>query len=562
MPAKTKSIVVAVASVLIVIIAVVACVLYTNSSSSLQQISMRRYATVEKDASGAYALSVDLNKLLTEQHLPNPYETELNVNDYPDVAMLQSLGLSLTKNADGSYLVQTTSTETDVSMVLRKYGLVLINTEWNWTESDLKTAYEQNQEYPRRLDAQQYALVSRNSDGSYVVTLDNAALLAACGFDLPTTEDALAAHTGYQAVMSLAFRTTLSGDSYAIDTISTLEGVTTLLSDNGVALYNTQWTWTTTEIAAAYEATAPASPVPSESPSGSASPDASVSPEGSASPDASATASATPTATATLTATPTGTATATPTVSPTPGVTPTPIVNPDKSNCLSSLYAYDQTALRKAIRQAKLNYYGSGYKDSEVVANYFIASVNSATQYGNCFRLVLKVTTASGTSYLVADVYNIHASDSFTASNVVMKQYSGKSSAISTSDFSASQYKIVTLEGGSAPFDENSGLSPFDENGLVCSKSLDSKLTTAELWAIPSTDDYSLLRLLGYARNEIFARCGHRYSDSSNYYKYFSSFSWYKPTGEISYSDIAAKYPNGAANISLIKELENLIKVG
>ena len=93
-------------------------------------------------------------------------------------------------------------------------------------------------------------------------------------------------------------------------------------------------------------------------------------------------------------------------------------------------------------------------------------------------------------------------------------------------------------------------------------KSVSEQLTYDELWDIPQTDDMTLLQLLGYARNEMFARGGHKFGDSSNYYKYFSKYDWYKPTGKISVDELAKIYPPTRKNITMIQELEKLIKEG
>ena len=123
-------------------------------------------------------------------------------------------------------------------------------------------------------------------------------------------------------------------------------------------------------------------------------------------------------------------------------------------------------------------------------------------------------------------------------------------------------YKVYTLSGGSMVFEENENESPFDGDGLVMAKSVRESVSYDELWDIPQTKDMTLLQLLGYARNEMFARGGHQFSDTSNYYKYFKQFSWYKPTGKVTADDLAKIYPATKGNITTIKFLENLIKNG
>ena len=135
-----------------------------------------------------------------------------------------------------------------------------------------------------------------------------------------------------------------------------------------------------------------------------------------------------------------------------------------------------------------------------------------------------------------------------------------RSAAKSTADLK--DYTVYTLSEGSMVFPENKDKSPFDKDGLVMAKSIKESVSYDELWDIPATDEMTLLKLLGYARNEMFARGGHKFNDTSNYYKYFKQFSWYKPTGSVSADALAEQYPATKKNITTIKFLENLIKNG
>ena len=67
---------------------------------------------------------------------------------------------------------------------------------------------------------------------------------------------------------------------------------------------------------------------------------------------------------------------------------------------------------------------------------------------------------------------------------------------------------------------------------------------------------------LCFARNEIFARNGNKFSDTSVYTRFYANFSWYQPRGSVSYNTIKTKYPVAAENIDFIKTMEKLIKEG
>ena len=162
------------------------------------------------------------------------------------------------------------------------------------------------------------------------------------------------------------------------------------------------------------------------------------------------------------------------------------------------------------------------------------------TEHANVFRVVYSVSLTSGSEYLIADVYDLEHETGYTANDVHLRTVTDRSAARSTDDLKG--YTVHTLEGGSMVFPENTGKSPFDKDGLVMAKSISETLRSDELWDIPQTSDLTLLDLLGYARNEMFARGGHRFAEGK-YYRHFSQYEWYHPTGTVSATDLAEIYP-------------------
>lgn len=533
--------------VIVLLVGVLVVYAYYAKGKQYSPVSMKQYAKVDMDDNGQYVLSVDADGIIADYYLPNPKTTSIDITKYPDVEAVYSLSFVVSKNGD-SYTVQTASDKENASAALKKGGITLTNTEWTWTADEMKAAYQQSLEYPRKLSIKKYVLCTRGSDGSYVLKVDQEKLLKACGWTLPDDEEQKKAHTGYQAVMSLGFYVTEAEGAYRIETTSTLDGIVELLSQNGVQLTDTTWQWTLIEVEALY--TEQNGALPAETPETSLSPEASTSPEASATPGAAPTTAVTPTPALSPTAVATATAAA----------AASPVG--EKGDALSTLYQFDQTALRKAIRSAKENYYGSKLKESTVSYNYFFVGKSASAEYGNCFRLVYTIKTTSGTEYLVADVYNIGAKSSISASDVKLTSTTSSITAKSTSDFASSLYTTYTLNGGSMVYSQDGGTSPFDSNGFVFPDSLETKITASDIWSLPTTNDRTLFQVLGYARNEIFARCGHKFKDTSAYTKFYSSYGWYQPTGSISYNDIKTKFPTACTNIDFIKDYENLIKVG
>ena len=107
-----------------------------------------------------------------------------------------------------------------------------------------------------------------------------------------------------------------------------------------------------------------------------------------------------------------------------------------------------------------------------------------------------------------------------------------------------------------------SGASPFNGDGLLFPDSLTERITDADVWRLAVPADKTLLQLLGFGRNEIFARCGNRFPDSSVYTKFYSNYPWYQPKGSVSFETIKKKYPVAAENIEFLKAMEQLIKEG
>ena len=225
---------------------------YYKKGQNLRAVDMQKYAKVEMEDE-VYTVSVDADAIVKDFHLPNPKNTTLDLSRYPDVATIYSLTFLVTPRTEGGWLVQTGSDRTTAADDLRKGGLKLVNTEWTWTEQDMKTAYRAGLEYPRRLSMKKYVLCGKNSMGGYVLTVDHERLLRACGWDLPDDEATRKAHTGYKAVLSLGYYVTPLLEGFLVETSSTLENVYALLLDNGVRLTDTTWTYTLAEVEALYE---------------------------------------------------------------------------------------------------------------------------------------------------------------------------------------------------------------------------------------------------------------------------------------------------------------------
>lgn len=497
---------------------------------NLQRISIPNYVDVKSDGQGGYTFSLDVDRMIFSEHLIDPPASEQA--NYPEIAALKTLGVRASEH-NGAYALETISTSTDAHFneTLKKGGIKLINTQWTWTKEQLAAKLNEARPAVKQFKYVDYIRTKREADGAFTAALDLARLMREA--NVSETADP-ATDPGARAMRSLGIACTAQDGGYLLQATSTLSTINEDLAAAGVQIVGTSWTWTEAEMEAhlgtvetpkPYETAAPETQPPEEPEETPEEPED----------------------------------TPAPTDEPEQN-TPEPTKEAERSDdAIDTLYGFDQTDLRKAIRAAKEARYGSSLESSEVKYNYFAVG-NDETEHANVFRIVYTITTSKGTEYLIADVYDVESETGYKAGDVHLEAVTDRGKANSTEDLKA--YKIHTLEGGSMVFDENKNKSPFDKDGLVMEKSLNEKLSYDELWNIPQTKDKTLLQLLGYARNEMFARGGHKFSDTSNYYKFYKQYKWYKPTGKVTADELAAMYPKTKDNITTIKFLEKLIKEG
>lgn len=497
---------------------------------SLQRIDVSEYANITSDGANGYKAELDIDRMITNERLHNPTETEKSL--YPEIEALKGLALRVTQKGDG-FEVETVTSGTDPTALLKKNGIRLINTKWSMSRTEMAAAAGHATNETKDLPFSAYIRTARDQNGEYTAALDRQSLFRDAGVD-PTADPAV--NPAAKALRSLDVLCQKTDGGYRMQTASTLPTVKEDLLTAGIRITHTQWTWTDAEMEAHLGAVTPLEPPVT------AAPETPV-PE---TPDPNAP------------ETPAGDTPAPETPAP---ETDAPASEQPARNAdaITSLLGFDQTEVRKAIRSAKEQKYGTQIEASEVMYNYFAVG-NDEALHGNVFRIVYKITLSKGAEYLVADVFDLELETGYSANDVKLTVEKDRKSAQSTADLK--DYQVYTLTGGSMVFPENKNKSPFDKDGLVMEKSLKETLSYDELWDIPATDEMTLLKLLGYARNEMFARGGHKFSDSSNYYKYYKQFKWYKPTGKVTADDLAKMYPSTKKNITTIKFLETLIKEG
>lgn len=535
---------------LVFLICAVVIALYFILGRNLQRIDVSRYTNVTRNEEGGYDAELDVDRMIFEEHLSNPPAAELE--NYPEIEVLRALLVKVTESG-GEYELQVYIQKgKDPGILLEKHGIKLTNTRWKLSAEEIEKAAQRGANAGTsgeiELNFSDYVCTERMEDGTYRAAVDTYRMLVDANIDPAANPET---DLGARSLRSLGISCEKTEDGYDFKTISSTTTIEKDLETAGLRIVKTQWTWTEAEMEAHLGSVTPLpTPKPIE-------PEAQAGETPETTTDTPSDPSVTPPS-ATDTPAPTTPAPTTPsgTFNDVPGKTPA--ATPARSaNAIDTLYGFDQTDVRKAIRAAKEQKYGSG-AESEVSYNYFAVG-DASTAHANVFRIVYSIKKSGATEYLIADVYDLEKESGYSTGDVYLKTAASVSAAKSTEGLEG--YTVHTLQGGSMVFPENAGRDPFDADGLVMAKSLEEKVSYDELWDIPQTKDRTLHDLLGFARNEMFARAGNEFK-TGKYSEHYKKYSWYKPTGKVSADDLAKKYPATKDNIATIKFLEDLIKNG
>lgn len=103
--------------------------------------------------------------------------------------------------------------------------------------------------------------------------------------------------------------------------------------------------------------------------------------------------------------------------------------------------------------------------------------------------------------------------------------------------------------------DEPENNSPFDSNGFIFPNSDSHRISEEKLYELKNVDGYDFEELLGFARNEIYARHGFKFKADGKYYAHYSQYKWYRKMdhGDVADSDLNM---NEIENINLIVSIE------
>lgn len=126
------------------------------------------------------------------------------------------------------------------------------------------------------------------------------------------------------------------------------------------------------------------------------------------------------------------------------------------------------------------------------------------------------------------------------------------SSSSSSSDVAATEIEYSEEEESVV---EEVVISPFNEDGFIFQDSSENYLDKESIYNLNDFEDYEFKDLLGYARNEIYARHGFAFKKNGKYDNFYTQYDWYNEIehGAVSDSDLN-EYE--VANIDLIVQVE------
>ncbi len=224
-------------------------------------------------------------------------------------------------------------------------------------------------------------------------------------------------------------------------------------------------------------------------------------------------------------------------------------------------------ALSNAPALSVATYRGSYASDDTFDFNGFIFPDSSSRYLSR--KEILGVTDSESLSWQLTllgyarnEIYARHgnkfASDAYSSYYGQFRWYQKlKKHTVATSELNKYEQANVKLI-KQIEADLNS-YGPFDSNGFIYPDSNSRYLSRKELLNIDdSNTEYTQLELLGFARNEIYARRGHKFT-TTTYSRFYGQYSWYKNKKKrnVAWDDFN-KYEK--ANITLIKEIEALWK--
>ena len=169
---------------LILLICAVVIGAHFLTGRSLQRIDVSEYATVHSNGADGYTAELDIDRLITEERLHNPTETEKDL--YPEIAALKALALRVTPKGDG-FEVETVTAGTDPTALLKKHGIRLINTKWTMSRAEMAAAAGQQTTESKDLTFSNYVKTVRTESGAYTAVLDIRSLFRDAGVD-PTAD--------------------------------------------------------------------------------------------------------------------------------------------------------------------------------------------------------------------------------------------------------------------------------------------------------------------------------------------------------------------------------------
>ena len=265
-----------------------------------------------------------------------------------------------------------------------------------------------------------------------------------------------------------------------------------------------------------------------------------------------------------------------------PEAEPEPSVLPTENILLTSLIdadgcGYNLRAVCERIQTERDLFcretLGDSYKTEKLQTSFSVSDSGTMNLYQACYRGTGESETpeTAPVVYFRVSLRNLNLTPEGTVVFDENADCSVQKTEAECKDVSRSGFKAMILYGGGQRV---SGKVVFDQNGFVLFPGQPTSYRMANgiywspthdlmsedlIWKLTASDSYSLVKILRYARKEIYARYYTVFDQNTEkeFYEYYRQFAWYRSGVSDRTSDMTE---TEWSNIRLLREIQSLIE--
>ena len=216
---------------------------------------------------------------------------------------------------------------------------------------------------------------------------------------------------------------------------------------------------------------------------------------------------------------------------------------------------------------------GDSYKTEKLQTSFSVSSSSTVNLYQACYRGTMdsEDPETAVVIYFRIGLRNLRLTPEGTVVFDEEAECSIQKTESECKNVSSSEFETVILYGGGQRI---AGKVVFDQNGFVVFPGQPTSYRMANgiywspthdllsedlIWKLTASDSYSLVKILRYARKEIYARYYSAFDQNTEkeFYDYYRGFAWYRnAAGERSMDITETEW----SNIRLLREIQSLIE--